>query len=133
MSAGIEERGAVGIGELLQHRLGQRQSLLEPAPVKGRLVEGDQAVDQEGVVFEVGAELGPAVLVGAEQAAVAAEFARRKSAFRWPRLDNRLGRGRAILGERPQHQAVPGGDDFVVVPGRTRFARRRRASAARPR
>src|SRR5215203_2380542 len=75
MSTGIEQRGAIEIGELLQHHLGQRQSLLEPASVKGRLVEGDQAVDEEGVVFEVSAELCPAVLVGAQEAAVATEFA----------------------------------------------------------
>ena len=41
---------------------------LEPALLEGRLVEGQQRLEQEGVVLEVAVEVGPAVLVGAQQA-----------------------------------------------------------------
>ena len=43
---------------------------LEPAHLEGRLVEGEQRLQQEGVVLEVGVELRLAVVVGAQQAAV---------------------------------------------------------------
>ena len=70
--AGVEEPAVRGVGELVDHDPRQLQRRLDPARLAGRLVQPGQAVDQVGVVVEVGVEPGPAVLEGVEQPAVGA-------------------------------------------------------------
>ena len=106
--------------EPLTHRVGDLPGRQQPAALKGRLVERDQGLDQEGVVLQVAVELRLAVLPGAHQA---------KRAVRGP-LDHlsedEVGAGRRggkvilapqrrpRLGERPGHQRVPGGEALVI-------------------
>ena len=71
-AAGEEEAPLLCVGEFVDHDRGQLQGRLDPARFAGRLVQPGQAVDQVGVVVEIGVELGLAVLVGVEQAAVVA-------------------------------------------------------------
>ena len=67
VAGGREEAAALAVAEALDRRLGQRPRLVEPALLEGRLIQGEQRFEQEGVVLEVGVEVGPAVLVGAQQ------------------------------------------------------------------
>ena len=67
---GGEEAAALVVAEAGDHRLGELAGPLEPALLEGRFVEGEQRLEQEGVVLEVGVEVGAAVLVGAQQVAV---------------------------------------------------------------
>ena len=71
--------------------------------LEARLVEGEQRLEQEGVVLEVGVEAGVAVLVGAQQAAVGVAhraehelgaLARRRRGSRRGRARRRPRRGR---------------------------------------
>ena len=68
--ARVEEPAVLGVGELVDHDPGQVEGRVDPARLAGRLEQPGQAVDQVGVVVEVGVELGLAVLVGVEQPAV---------------------------------------------------------------
>ena len=51
---GEEEAAAFVVAVLLDHRVGQRLRLVEPLLLAGRVVQRQQAVDEEGVVVEVG-------------------------------------------------------------------------------
>ena len=74
---------------------------LEPARLEGRFVERQQRLEQEGVVLEVGVEVGAAVLVGAQQAAVrVAQLARARTRRRRGRRRGSP-RGRARRRPRP--------------------------------
>ena len=68
--AGEEEPPLLRIGKLVDHDLGQLESRVNPARFAGRFIQSCQAVDQVGVVVEIGVELGLAVLVSVEQTAV---------------------------------------------------------------
>ena len=66
-----EEEPAVGrVAELVDHDPGQLECRGNPVRFAGRLIQPCQAVDQVGVVVEIGVELGLIVLVSVEQAAV---------------------------------------------------------------
>ena len=67
---GVEEAAVLGVGEVGDHPVGQRPGLVQPLRVAGGGVEPEQAVGEEGVVFEVGRQLRLAGAVGPQQAAV---------------------------------------------------------------
>ena len=106
------------VAEALDHRVGQRARLAEPARVEARLVEGQQRLEQVGVILEVGVEAPAAVLPGAQQPAVGVA----------QRAEHEVGGAggglevvgslehRAGLGQRGDHQGVPGGQALVVEP-----------------
>ncbi len=66
---GREETALLGVGEAGDHLVGQRHGLVKPALLAGGFEQRDQRLQQEGVVLEVGVDLGLAVVVGAQQAA----------------------------------------------------------------
>ena len=68
---GREEAAVLGVREAGDHLVGQRDRLLEPALLAGRFEQRDQRLEQEGVVLQVRVDLGAAVVVGAQQPAVA--------------------------------------------------------------
>src|SRR6201999_1581702 len=51
---GGEEAAALGVGEALQDRVRERARLAEPARVERGLVQGQQRLEQERVILEVG-------------------------------------------------------------------------------
>ena len=128
---GGEEAAALGVGEAGDHRIGRLAGGVEPAHLEGRLVERQQRLEQVGVVLEVGVQLRLAVLPAAQQPAVGVAHL----------VEHELGRGargvevvvaaehRAGVGERRDHQRVPGGEPLVVEPGpdplRARLVERR--------
>ena len=59
------------VGEAGDHRVGQLPGRGEPARLERRLVEGEQRLEQEGVVLEVGVQCARAVLARAQQPALA--------------------------------------------------------------
>ncbi len=78
---GGEEAAALGVAEAGDHRVGQLPRGGEPARLEARFVEDEERFEQEGVVLEVGVQVGAAVLVGAQQVAVVvASSSRTKSA-----------------------------------------------------
>src|SRR5215212_8635923 len=69
VGGGRVEAAALGVAEALDRLLCQGVRLGVPAGLESRLVERQQRLEQEGVVLQVGAEVGASVLVGAQQAA----------------------------------------------------------------
>ncbi len=65
-----EEAPFLAVLEVGDHPVGQGPGFPQPARVAGRRVEPEQAVGQEGVILEVGGELGLALAIGPQQAAV---------------------------------------------------------------
>ncbi len=65
--AGVEEAPLVRVGELVDHHPGQVEGTVDPARLARGLVQSGQAVDQVGVIVEVGIELGLTVLVRVQQ------------------------------------------------------------------
>ena len=53
---GLEEAAALLVGEALDHRVRQLARGGEPARLERRLVQGEQRLEQEGVVLEVGVQ-----------------------------------------------------------------------------
>ena len=70
VSRGIEEAAELGIGEVGDHPIGEHAGLSKTFGVAGGGVEPEQAVGEEGVVFEIGRQLGAAGSVGSQEAAV---------------------------------------------------------------
>ena len=71
VAAGVEEAALRRVPELLDHDVGQVQGRLDPARLERRLVQRHQGVDQEGVILQVGVQLGRrAGAAGAQQPAV---------------------------------------------------------------
>ena len=68
--AGEEEPPLLCIAKLVNHDLGETQSRVNPVGFAGRFIQPCQAVNQVGVVVEIGVELGFAILVSVEQASV---------------------------------------------------------------
>jgi hypothetical protein len=58
VGGGREEAAVLGIGEAGDQRVGQRRRLGEPALLAGGFEQRDQRLQQEGVVLEVGVDLG---------------------------------------------------------------------------
>ena len=117
---GREEAAALGVAEAGDRSSSARaRASLEPARLEGRFVEGEQRLEQEGVVLEVGVEAGAAVLVGAQQAALGvAHRSRTNSAQRAGGVEVVLAaEHRAGLGQGGDHQRVPGGEALVVEAG----------------
>ena len=108
---GGEEAAALGVAEAGDHGLGEGLGLLEPALLEGRFVKRQQRLEQEGVVLQVGVEMGPAVLVGAQQAPVGvAQGAEHELGAAAGRLEVVLApEHRAGLGQGGDRQRVPGG------------------------
>ena len=92
--------------------------LLEPALLERRFVQRQQRFQQEGMVLEVGVEPALAVLVGAQQASVGvAQIPQDELGAAARRVEVVLApQRRAGLGQRGQHQRVPGGEALVVQP-----------------
>ena len=85
---------------------------------KIRLQQLDQPVEHESIVVQVGVEMGFAVFVGREQAAI---FPERRA----QKIDGALGGVNPFLitendtgaGHAFDHQAVPTGEDFFIATG----------------
>ena len=106
---GVAERSTIIVGE--------RARLHEPARLEGRLVQHQQRLGQERVVLEVGIRATPG------RPCTCAAGARRASRISLEQELGALARGvevvgaperRAGVGERRQHQRVPGGQALVV-------------------
>ena len=113
---GLEEASVLRVGETLDHGVGQGTRLGEPARIEAGLVQGEQRLEQERVVLQVGVELGLAVLPGAQQPPVGvAQRAEHelRTAGRRLHVVGALEHG-AGLGQRGDHQGVPGGQALVV-------------------
>ena len=114
---GEEEAPFLAVLEVGDHPIGQGPGFPQPARVAGGRVEPEQAVRQEGVILQVGGELGLALAIGPQQAAVGqAQLVEQEPG-------GRLG-GLAVLldledpvavGVGGDHQAVPAGEDLVVA------------------
>ena len=65
--AGVEEAALLRVGELVDHYPGQVEGTVDPARLARGLVQSGQAVDQVGVIVEVGIELGLTVLERVQQ------------------------------------------------------------------
>ena len=77
---GGEEAAALVVGEAGEQGVGELAGALEPDGLEARFVEGEQGLEQEGVVLQVSLEVGATVLVGAQQVAlVVAHLAPRRS------------------------------------------------------
>ena len=115
---GLEEPAPARVGKPLDHRVCQLARGHEAARVERRLVEAQQRLDQEGVVLEVAVELCGAVLEAPQQAPIAvAKIA--QDEFRAPRCGLEIVRALQHgprVGERGDHQRVPGGQPLVVQP-----------------
>ena len=70
VGGGEEEAAVLLVREVGDHPVGERLGFAQPAGVAGGGVEPEQAVGQEGVVLEVGGQLGLARAIGPQQAAV---------------------------------------------------------------
>src|SRR5829696_3491753 len=115
---GLEEAAALAVGEALDHRVGGRAGGGEPAWLEARLVQGEERLDQVGVVLEVGVEARLAVLGGAQEAPARVAHrtedevgarARRVEVARLPQYSPRVG-------ERGDHERVPRAQALVVEP-----------------
>ncbi len=135
---GREEAAALGVAEAGDHRVGERQGLLEPALLEGRFVEGEQGLEQEGVVLQVGVEAAPRrpcrCAAGGPRRRAASRAGTRRSGA--PPRGSRGGRA-----PRPPRRGRLASSAFQAVrrlssrPGRTRFSRasrRARRASARP-
>ena len=131
---GGEEAATLLVGEALDHRLGGLAGGVEPAHLEGRLVEAQQRLDQEGVVLEVGVEPALAVLPGAEQAArVVAHRLEDEAGAAAGGVEEVLAAERgAGVGERGDHQRVPGAEPLVVEAGAHPLLAPLRAAPAGP-
>ena len=123
---GREEPAAVGVGEPVDHGLGNGDGPIENLRVKGRFVKGEQSLKQEGVIFKVGVEPGFPTPPGAQQCALAITHLvpdevggapRGLEVFRPVEEGSGFGEGR-------DHQSVPGAEHLVV---------KRRTDPCRPR
>ena len=110
----VEPAGRL-VPEKPEHLVGELLGRPEPAVGEGRLVEGEQSVDEAGVVLEVAVQVRGAVLPRAEKTAVGVQRLKHEGrvelrglAVAW--LAERARR----LGQRPQRQAVPRGGHLVV-------------------
>src|SRR5580658_7066008 len=61
---GGEEAAVLGVGEVIDRRFGERRRLAVPALLERRLVQGEERLEQEGMVLKVGAQPSAAVLPG---------------------------------------------------------------------
>ena len=111
VGGGRVEAAALGVVEALDRRLRQRAGLGEPALFEGRFVEGQQCLEQEGVVLEVGVEVGAAVLVSAQEVAVGvARLAEEEAGALAGGVEVVIpSQHRAGVGQRRDRQRVPGG------------------------
>jgi hypothetical protein len=71
VGGGREEPAPVGVGEALEDDVAEAPGLGEVPLVEAGLVEGEEGLEQERVVLEVGAELGLAVVERAARAGAA--------------------------------------------------------------
>ena len=112
MSVGGEEEPAqLAILEVGDHPVGQRPGLAQPSGVAGRGVELEQPVGQEGVILQVGRDLGLAQAIGPQQAAVGrAELGQQE-------LRGALG-GLPVFLDAEDPVTVGIGRDHQPVPGR---------------
>ena len=139
-SSAVKKKPAfLAVLEVGDHPVGQRPGLAQPAGVAGGGVEPEQAVGQEGVILEVGRELGLA-----QRGRSAAGGRRASRSFVEQEVGGLLG-GLAVLldledavavGIGGDHQAVPAGEDLVVaqrrgplLAGRQQPGAQRRAAA----
>ena len=68
IARGEEEAAFLGITEIGDHAVGQGARLVHPPGVSRRGVQSQQAVDQVGIILEVGRQLGLAGPIGPQQA-----------------------------------------------------------------
>ncbi len=115
----VEEAARLFIEEVGEGALEQPLRLAQPANLTARLVQVDQPLGQVGVVLQVGIEVRLPGPIGSQQAAVLARERRQDEvggAFR--RFDvSWVADHPVALGQRADHQAVPGGEDLVVQAG----------------
>ena len=118
VSTCIEKRANGGIPEQIDHRRRKAARLAVPAWLDRGLIERQQSVDEKAVILEVAVELGLPIFVGAEEAPAAPQPGQHEIGVLLGGADVVLAsEGRSCLGERAQHQAVPGGQDLFVAPG----------------
>ena len=80
-----EETAALRVGEALDHRVGERDSLQIPATLEGRLIEDEQGVDQVGVILEEPKQPSAAALPRPQQPPVAVTHPREHKGRARPR------------------------------------------------
>ena len=91
----------------------------KPAPVERHLIQGEEAIGEQGVVLQVAGKLGDAILPGAQHAAIP-DHARAQELGEADRgvtvvVAREDCRG---LGQRAENHAVPGRKHLVVQPRR---------------
>ncbi len=96
VGGGGEEAAVLLVGEARDQLVGQLACVLEPALLAARFKQRQQRLQQEGVVLQVGADLGLAVVVGAQQTAVCSRACSSSGSPRSGRRrrDSRLAKGR---------------------------------------
>jgi hypothetical protein len=111
-----EEAALLGIGEAGDHLVGQPRGGVEEAHLAGRFEQRYQRLEQEGMVLQVGVDLGPAVVVGAQQpAALRTQVSQHELGAGDGRLDiARLRQRRTGLGQGGDHQRVPARQPLVI-------------------
>ena len=65
VNAGLKEAAICLIMELFKHNLCQAAGFAQPTQFKGAFIEGNQAADQGGVIFQIGIQSCLIGLVGA--------------------------------------------------------------------
>src|ERR1035441_6005663 len=113
---GEEEAAALGVGEAREDLIGERSRPAEEALLKRRLIEREQRLEQESVVFEVGGQARRAVVVGPQQAPVAvAHLLPDELSGAERRLQGgRIAEHGAGGGQRGDDQRVPGTQALVI-------------------
>ena len=114
---GEEETAACLVLEVIQQGLGQFDEKLKIAISPTRLQKFESSIDQEGIIVEVGVEVGATVLVTGQQASVFPESGTDE-------IEGALGRDNEIrsleqssgAGHALDHEPVPGGQHLVVTP-----------------
>ena len=118
IDARVVEALRLVVPEETQHLVGQPARLVDEAALERGLVHLDQRRRDHRVVLEIGLQLGPAVLPGAEEAPVGPHRAEHEVGVPDGRGDV-IGTAERAAGlrERATGQPVPGGQDLVVAPG----------------
>src|SRR3972149_5741424 len=126
VAARVEEALDALVPEEVDHLVRPSDGLAQVAPLEGGLIDGEQAVDEAGVVLEVAVEARDAVFPAAQQAAVRPDGAEEEVGVAHGRISIGLGvEGEGGLGEGAQHEAVPGGEHLLVPAGMDALLARR--------
>src|SRR5262249_30164439 len=114
--AGEEEAALLRVPEVADERVVERDRRVEPAEVERRLVEVEQARDDERVVVEERRLVRRSAREAATEPPVLAHAVDDEARRAPPALDvARLAEDGSRPGEGADHEAVPAGDDLLVT------------------